>query len=189
MRRRVVITGMGAVPPLGHNVSDLYASQIEGRSGVGPITHFDARTFPTTFAAQVKDFDLGRFFSGTDRWTHCGLNTRFALAAAKQALADGNLLDNHRVDRTNVGIYLGSGEGSHDFKHLVECTARATPDGFKVDNRAFYALSRKSFTAAHEYEMEMQTTAAHLAETFDLQGPNYTCQTACAASSQAIGEA
>src|SRR5262249_49547195 len=161
--------------PLGHNVADLYASQIEGRSGVGPIGHFDARTFPTTFAAQVKGFDLGKFVAGAERWAQCGLNTRFALAAARQALADSGLPDHAKVDRTDGGIYLGSGEGSHDFKHLVECTARAaTPDGFKVDNRAFYQLCRKAFSPAHEYEMEMQTTAAHLAEAFDLQGPNYT---------------
>ena len=60
MRRRVVITGMGAITPLGHSVQDLYRSQLEGRSGVGPITHFNAGGFPTTFAAQVKDFDLER---------------------------------------------------------------------------------------------------------------------------------
>jgi 3-oxoacyl-[acyl-carrier-protein] synthase II len=190
MRRRVVITGMGAITPLGHNVQDLYTSQIEARSGVGPIRHFDARTFPTTFAAQVKDFDLARFITRAERWANCGLNTRFALAAGRQALEDAGLLDNSRVERTNMGIYLGSGEGSHDFQHLVESTARSVgPDGYRVDLRTFYHLSRRAFTAEHESEMEMQTTSGHLAETFDLQGPNFTCQTACAASSQAIGEA
>ena len=60
MRRRVVITGMGAITPLGHTVAELYRNQLEGKSGVGPITLFDASKFPTTFAAQVKDFDLSR---------------------------------------------------------------------------------------------------------------------------------
>ena len=61
MRRRVVITGMGAITPLGHSVAELYQSQLEGRSGVGPINLFNARRFPTQFAAQVKDFDVKGF--------------------------------------------------------------------------------------------------------------------------------
>src|SRR5437588_9811370 len=107
MRRRVVITGMGVITPTGHTVEDLYRSQVEGRSGIGPIHNFDARSFPTRFAAQVKDFDLGRFVKEPERWADCGLNTRFALAASRQALADADLLDNRQVDRTRCGIYLG----------------------------------------------------------------------------------
>jgi 3-oxoacyl-[acyl-carrier-protein] synthase II len=189
-RRRVVITGMGAITPLGHNVHDLYRSQIEGRSGVGPILHFDARTFPTKFASQVKNFELAKFFPDGSQWNHCGLNTRFALAAGKQALADSGLLDNPQIDPADVGVYLGSGEGGHDFHSLVESTARAVPEGaFTADNRTFFMHSRRSFNGRHEYEMEMHITTARLAEAFNLQGPNMTCQTACAASSQAIGEA
>ncbi len=188
-QRRVVITGMGVVTPLGNTVSDLFDSQIEGRSGVGPIKHFDARTFPTTFASQVKNFDLSKYVADPARWEKCGLNTKFALGAAKQALLDAGLLD-ARIDRSEFGVYLGSGEGSHDFKHLVESTARSVmSDGFKADAKIFFEFSRKAFDAEHEYEMEMHTTSGHLAEAFDLQGPNFTCQTACAASSQAIGEA
>jgi len=189
-RRRVVITGMGAVTPLGDNVADLFQSQIEGRSGVGPILHFDASTFPTTFASQVKDFHLSKYLPDATPWEHCGLNTRFGLAAARQALLDSELLGNPHVDPTMMGVYLGSGEGSHDFKHLVESTARAVDEkGYRADPRIFFANSRKAFSGDHEYEMEMYTTTGHLAEAFNLQGPNMTCQTACAASSQAIGEA
>src|SRR6516165_4579425 len=129
LRRRVVITGMGAITPLGHNVDDLYRSQIEGQSGVGPIMHFDARTFPTTFAAQVKDFDLMKFVPDAERFVESGLNTRFGLAAARQALEDAGLYENQQIDPTTIGVYLGSGEGSHDFKHLVESTARAVAEG------------------------------------------------------------
>ena len=82
MKRRVVITGMGAITPLGHNVEDLFRAQLEGRSGVGPIQAFDARRFPTTFAAQVKDFDLGRFVRNPQRWANSGVNSRFAAASA-----------------------------------------------------------------------------------------------------------
>jgi 3-oxoacyl-[acyl-carrier-protein] synthase II len=191
MRRRVVITGMGVLTPLGHNVPDLFQSQVEGRSGVDRITHFDARTFPTTFASEVKGFQLAKHVPGADRWANCGINTRFALAAARQALADADLLDGPAgSDRTNIGVYLGSGEGSHDFIAVTEGLARATdPATNRVNESVFFRHTRTHFNAAKEAELEMHTTAGHIAAAFDLQGPNYTCQTACAASSQAIGEA
>jgi 3-oxoacyl-[acyl-carrier-protein] synthase II len=188
--RRVVITGMGAITPLGHSVKELYANQLEGKSGAGPIFRFDGRTFPTNFASQVKDFDLAKHIREPGRFKESGLNTKFALAAAKQALADANLLDSSKVDRTTIGVYLGSGEGSHDFPNLTLSLALSCPaDGFKVDPTEFYQHSLRTFGAAHEYEMEMHTTSGHVAAEYDLQGPNYTCQTACAASGQAVGEA
>src|SRR5205823_3158472 len=100
MRRRVVITGMGAITPLGHTVADLFQSQLEGRSGVGPIHSFEARRFPTKFAAQVKDFDLHKHVRDAKRWDNSGPNSQFAAAAARQALADAGLLDASKVDRT-----------------------------------------------------------------------------------------
>src|SRR5437016_1201868 len=108
--RRIVITGMGAVTPIGHSVKAMMDAQLKGTSGVGPITHFDARKFPTTFAAQVKEFDLSRYIEDPSRWEFSGLNSKFAAAAAKQALADSGLLDDGKVDRTRFGVYLGSGE-------------------------------------------------------------------------------
>src|SRR5262245_27631100 len=119
MRRRVVITGMGAITPLGHSVDELYRSQLEGQSGVGPISLFNATRFPTQFAAEVKDFDLGRFVADPKRWANSGANSRFAAAAAQQALSDAGLIDDARVDRTRFGVYLGSGEGIQDFHHLI----------------------------------------------------------------------
>jgi 3-oxoacyl-[acyl-carrier-protein] synthase II len=188
--RRVVITGMGAITPLGHNVRELYANQLEGHSGVGPTFRFDAHTFPTKFSSQVKDFDLGKHVRDPQRFKDSGLNTKFALAAAKHALEDAGLLDNNKIDRTTLGVYLGSGEGSHDFPNLTLSMAHACPaDGFKVDPNEFYKHSLRTFGAAHEYEMEMHTTSGHVAAEYDMQGVNYTCQTACAASGQAVGEA
>ena len=188
--RRVVITGMGAVTPLGHSVERLFAAACEGQSGVAPIAQFDGRQFPTSFAAEVKDYDLRRFLPDADRWNDCGVNTRFALGAAKQALEDAGLLDAAGVDRTRCGIYLGCGEGQHDFPHLITAVARAyRPETRKVDPSVFFRYGLEHFHAGREKELEMHTAPAHLAETFDLQGPNYNCLTACAASSQAIGEA
>src|SRR2546423_9381215 len=137
-QRRVVITGMGAVTPLGHSVAKMYAAACAGANGVGPISRFDARTFPTQFAAEVRDFDLGRFLPDARRWDSCGLNTLFALGAAKQALEDAGLLDDGRVDRTRFGVYLGSGEGVHDFPHLVTAVHPAyRPHTRRVAARAF----------------------------------------------------
>jgi 3-oxoacyl-[acyl-carrier-protein] synthase II len=190
MKRRVVITGMGAITPLGNSVGELYQAQLEGRSGVGPIKLFDARRFPTQFAAQVKDFDLGRYVKDPERWENSGANSRFAAAAAQQALADADLLDHAKVDRTRFGVYLGSGEGIQDFHHLVSLVAQSYhPDQRTVDTVAFARGGLQEFHPGREFEQEPHTTPAHLAAYFGLEGPNYNCLTACAASSQAVGEA
>lgn len=190
MRRRVVITGMGAVTPVGNSVKELYESQIAGKSGVDFIKQFDASMFPTKFAAELKDFDLGRFVKDPSRWQHAGPNARFAAAAAAQAVEDAGVLDNPKIDRTRFGVYLGSGEGVQDFPHMtMQLAAAYQPDSRNVDQTTFMRLGIKNFDALQEYEQEMHTTPGHLADYFDLQGPNYNCLTACAASSQAIGEA
>lgn len=190
MRRRVVITGMGAITPLGHSVASMYQAQLEGRSGVGPISRFNARRFPTTFAAQVKDFDLAKFVGDAGRWKHSGVNSQFAAAAAQEALADAGLLEMRGTDPTRFGVYLGSGEGIQDFMNLVSYTAQSIkPDGRTVDFATFERGTLKAFHAEQEAEQELHTTAAHLAAHFGLEGPNFNCLTACAASSQAVGEA
>jgi 3-oxoacyl-[acyl-carrier-protein] synthase II len=181
---------MGAVTPLGNSVRAMMDAQLAGRSGVGPIRHFDARRFPTQFAAQVKDFDLARFVPDSGRWQHSGLNSQFAAAAAREALADAGLLDDSRVDRTRFGVYLGSGEGTQDFDNLISSLARSVKaDNRTMDDAAFEREALTTFHPGRESEQELHTTAAHLAAHFGLDGPNFTCLTACAASSQAVGEA
>jgi len=189
MRRRIVITGMGAITPLGHSVDELYRSQLAGKSGVAPIRLFEASTFPTTFAAEVKNFDLGGYVRDPQRWDNSGVNTRFALAAAQQALSDAGLLGNG-VDPSRCGIYFGSGEGIQDFNHLIPLIA----EGYRnrentVDSVKFAAGGLRYFHPGREFEQELHTTPGHVADYFGLEGPNYNCLTACAASSQAIGEA
>jgi 3-oxoacyl-[acyl-carrier-protein] synthase II len=181
---------MGAITPLGHSVEDLYRTQLEGKSGVGPIALFDAHRFPTRIAAQVKDFDLGLYVRDPGRWANSGSNSRFAAGAAQQALADADLLDHSRVDRTRIGVYLGAGEGIQDFDHLVSLVAHSwQPARRTVDTAQFERGGLQHFHAGREAEQELHTTPGHLAAYFDLQGPNYNCLTACAASSQAVGEA
>jgi 3-oxoacyl-[acyl-carrier-protein] synthase II len=190
MRRRVVITGMGAITPLGHTVAELYRSQVEGKSGVGAIQAFDATRFPTKFAAQVKDFTLSRHVSGAERWEFSGPNSQFAAAAAQQALKDAGLENGSKVDRTRIGVYLGSGEGTQDFHHMVSLVGRHyRPELKRVDSIAFVKGAMREFHPRREAEQELHTTAGHLAAHFELLGPNFNCLTACAASSQAIGEA
>jgi 3-oxoacyl-[acyl-carrier-protein] synthase II len=188
--RRVVITGMGAVTPLGHSVRAMMDAQLAGRSGVGPIAHFNATRFPTKFAAEVKDFELGKFVRDAGRWAHSGVNSQFAAAAAHEALADAGVLEEGTVDRARFGTYLGSGEGVQDFHNMVAEIARAyRPEKRTLDMAAFAAGALRTFHAQREAEQELHTTAAHLADHFGLEGPNFNCLTACAASSQAIGEA
>src|SRR5438552_607283 len=190
MSRRVVITGMGAVTPLGQSVREMYEAQLEGKSGVGPTFRFDASTFPTKFSSQVKDFDLAKHVPDCQRWANCGVNSSFAAAAAQQALADAGVLDNDRVDRTRFGVYLGSGEGIQDFPNLVAQIARHyRKDKRKMEAAGFERGGLAVFHPLHEAEQELHTTPGHLGAHFGLEGPNFNCLTACAASSQALGEA
>jgi len=190
MRRRVVITGMGAITPLGHGVEELFAAQLAGRSGVAPITHFEAGTFPTRFAAEVKGFDLARFVGDAGRWENAGANTRFALAAARQALEDAGLLGLIGVDPARFGVYLGGGEGNQDFHCILSMAAHSyRPEQGCVDPIALCGFALRGYRPLSEYEQELHTTPAHVADFFGLEGPNYNCSTACAAGGQAVGEA
>ncbi len=190
MKRRIVITGMGAITPVAHGVEELFAALAAGRGGVGPITRFDASAFPTRFAAEVKGFELGRFVDNPGRWDDSGLNTRFALAASRQAMEDAGLLGVVGADPTRFGVYLGAGEGAQDFHCFLSMAARSyRADVGRIDPSALSALAVGEFNPRREYEQEFHTTPAHVAELFGLEGPNYNCLTACAAGAQAVGEA
>ena len=153
MRRRVVITGMGVVTPVGHSVGDLFAGQLEGRSGIGSITLFDAGHFPTKFAAQVKGFDLAQHVKDPALWADSGANSHFAAAAAQQALADADLLDNSKIDRTRCGVYMGAGEGIHDFENFVSLIARNyVPERRQLDVAGFTQGGLQEFHWAREFE-------------------------------------
>ncbi|CAN5581043.1 beta-ketoacyl-[acyl-carrier-protein] synthase family protein [soil metagenome] len=179
---------MGVITPLGHSVSEMFANVCAGKSGVDTITNFDASTFPTNFAGEVKNFDLSKWIPDADRYKKSGVNTRFSLAAARQALLDSNLPTTG--DRTRFGVYMGSGEGSEDFRALM-CGAATGADesGLKVDLGKFAGRAYRLYDPQRERELEMHTPAGHLADEFDLCGPNLSCLTACAASAQALGEA
>jgi 3-oxoacyl-[acyl-carrier-protein] synthase II len=188
MRRRVVVTGMGMVTPLGRDLEGTWSALQQGRSGVGPITLFDATTFPTRIAAEAKGFDLADYLDDADRWSEHCRNTQFALAAARMAVDHSGLSDKRDLDRGRFGVYLGSGEGQQDFPSFVHLLNRSTRDG-KVDTTTFTREGLQRLHPIREAEQEPGTPAGHLASVFGARGPNANCLTACAASSQAIGEA
>ncbi|MCA9078738.1 MAG: beta-ketoacyl-ACP synthase II [Planctomycetaceae bacterium] len=187
MRRRVVVTGIGCITPLGNSVEETWSSLREGKVGIGKITHFDASDFPTTFAAEVKDFDLSNYVDDPKAFEFAGRNIRFAIGAAKQAVVDSGLLDAD-FDPATFGVYLGAGEGQQDFQLFMQLIAQSNRDG-EFDFEAFTRAGLEMLNPKVEIEQEPNMPAGHLASLFNAQGPNLNCLTACAASSQAIGEA
>ncbi len=181
---------MGLVTPLGHDVETVWAGLLSCDSGVGKIDHFDASTFPTTFAAQVRDYDYRDFVKFPELHEGVGLNTGFALGAAAQAWEMAGLDKFEGLDRTRLGIYLGSGEGSLDFENYFASNLAGWDDHAKaIDGAKWAATATQKMTAVREIEQEPNMPLTHLAMEFDAQGPAYNCLTACAASTQAIGEA
>jgi 3-oxoacyl-[acyl-carrier-protein] synthase II len=196
--RRIVVTGMGMVSPLGRDLESTWSALQEGRSGVGPITLFDAETFPTRIAAEVRSFRLADYIADAPRWEEYCRNSKFAIAAAQMAFDDSGLATCGTLDPTRFGVYLGSGEGQQDFPRFVELVHRTTRElklddmeatRLKVDTSAFTRLGVRQLHPIREAEQEAGTPAGHLASLFGARGPNANCLTACAASSQAIGEA
>jgi len=186
--RRVVITGMGTVNPLGHDVESTWRAMLACRSGMGPITLFDAATFPSTFSAEVKDYHLASQVPDAERHRHAGHHCRFALGAAAQAWRQSGLGDFADLDRTRLGIYLGSGEGSLDFDNFTNTIVDSWRDG-KVDTARWAELAFQRMNLYREVEQESNMVVAHLAAEFGVRGPAYNVLTACAASTQAVGEA
>lgn len=187
MRRRVVVTGIGCVNPLGHDAESVWSALKEGKSGVGYTTIFDASKFPTKIAAEVKNWDITQLGEDPEEWRFRGRHTKFACGAAKQAVEQSGFLD-ARPDPTRVGVYLGCGEGSQDFIAFSRMmTAALTPDG--LDLVKFAQEGLEILNPVAEIEQEPNMPAGYVAGMFNAQGPNANCLTACAASSQAIGEA
>jgi 3-oxoacyl-[acyl-carrier-protein] synthase II len=165
----------------------MWESLQKGRSGIDFITHFDASGFPTKFAAEVKNFRLGDFIENPERFEYAGRNIRFAIGAAVQAVRDSGIEDRH-FDPTRFGVYLGAGEGQQDFFLFMRLIANAQKNG-EFDMAHFTREGLEKMNPREEVEQEPNMPAGHLASLFNAQGPNLNCLTACAASSQAIGEA
>jgi len=187
MRRRVVVTGIGWVTPMGADIETVWQRVLNGESGVGYTTLFDASRFPTKISAEVRDWDVAQVGEDPQRWKYQGRHTLFAVGAAKKAVAESGL-DVDRLDPTRFGVYLGSGEGGQDFDRFTQMMIAAL-DGPNLDLAKFTKKGLEILNPIAEMEQEPNMPAGHLASLLNAQGPNVNCLTACAASSQAIGEA
>jgi 3-oxoacyl-[acyl-carrier-protein] synthase II len=172
-KARVVVTGIGVISPLGKDVRTTWEGIVAGKSGAGPITQFDASEFKTQFAAEVKDFDPEAHFGRkdarrTDRFT------QFALVATEQALADSGLkVEEHNRDR--IGVIIGTGIGG--IGTLMDETKKYIDRGPRWISPFLVPM------------MLPDSSAGQIAIQFGLRGPNMAVVTACASSSNAIGEA
>lgn len=186
-RRRVVVTGIGMINPMGWDVATVWSGLRESGSGVAPTTLFNASGFPTRISAEIKNWDITKAVEDGEKHVQRGRHTQFAIAAATQAMKDSGVLSSIK-DPTRIGVYLGSGEGNQDFNTFSKMMVAALADG-TYDPTKFIAAGLSLLDPAKELEQEPNMPAAHLAARFNAQGPNFNCLTACAASSQAVGEA
>jgi 3-oxoacyl-[acyl-carrier-protein] synthase II len=190
MSKRVVITGIGWVTPLGVSIPTVWSSLLAGKTAMRATRRFDASTFPTRFSAQVaQDYDYRQFVKNPQLHEGVGLNTAFALGAAAQAWRSAGL-DDCPLDPERLGMYLGSGEGSLDFDNYVNANLAGWDKTARAINASAWAKAAlETMTALREIEQEPNMPLSHLALEFGVQGPAYNCLTACAASTQAVGEA
>ena len=173
MARRVVITGMGAVTPLGNSVDAFWQGLVEGRCGIGPITQFDTAEFKVKLAAEVKDFNAGDYMDAKNA-RRMEPFSRFAVAAAKQALDDCGV-DLEKEDPYRFGVSVGSGIGSLQAVESSEQKLLSKGPG-RVDP---LLVPR----------MISNMAAGNIAIQFGLKGKNINVVTACATGTHCIGEA
>ena len=187
MNPRIVITGLGCVTPLGNDVTTVWQRLIEGQSGAGAITLFDAQRFPVRIAAEVDDppGPIGNF---TDQqWQRQARQTRFAVAAADLAQQHANL-PNHASAPTRTGVYLGCGEIFPDFNRFAQVTRQSLTNQ-QIAMSDFMKQGLSEFDAYDETVNDPGIATSLIAGLLNAQGPciNYTA--ACVSSSMAIGEA
>ncbi len=190
-----MIAGMGIVCPLGHDVEAMWQAILAGKSGAARTTIFDASTFPTTFSAEVKDYDFTKYTKNPQLHKDGNRGSRFAIGAASQACRQARIdieTDNPAdgIDRTRLGIYLGAGEGAANHEAFFGAIA-AGWDNQKneMDWAKWTDVAAAKMRPMHELEQEANMPAAHVAMLTGARGPVRSCLTACAASTQAVGEA
>ncbi|MBP8605318.1 MAG: beta-ketoacyl-[acyl-carrier-protein] synthase family protein [Phycisphaerae bacterium] len=195
MKQRVVITGMGIVCPLGNDVAAMWNGLMTGQSGAGRTTLFDASAFPTTFDAEVKNYDPARFVKHMHLHKNGNRGSLFVLGACVQACRQAGIdvetdAPADGIDRTRLGIYLGAGEGPAVADAFFNSIAESwDSQAHRFDwPRWTHAFASRT-TPALELEQEPNMPSAHLALLTGARGITRNCLTACAASTQAVGEA
>lgn len=187
MRRRVVITGIGIVTPLGSTSPQMWENLVGGRTGVGPLTLFDASRYPVRIAAEVRDWDMSQVGEDPQRWQHCHRQTRFGVGAGIQAARQAEL-EGAQIDPLRLGVYLGCGEPFQSFDAFASCVSRSVSEK-KGESPPFVETALHYFDPEAEREYEPDLPGVYLAGLFDAQGPSSNCIAACVSGTQAIGEA
>lgn len=173
--KRVVITGLGAITPLGNDVASTWEAAKAGRSGAAPITHFDASKFKTQFACEVKNFDPNEHFD-RKKARQLDLYAQYGVVAARQAVADARL-DGEDIDKNRVGVIVAAGIGG---LHTFELEA------------GYYAMHEESGPRYNPFfipKMIADIASGHVSMEYGFHGPNYGVVSACASSNNAIIDA
>lgn len=174
--KRVVVTGIGAITPLGNDVDTTWEAAKAGKSGAGPITHFDASKFKTQFACEVKGFNATEHFDRKQVRT-MDLYAQYALYAATQAVADSKLEEDPNLDRNRVGVVIAAGIGGlHTFE----------------EEAGYYALNQENGPKYNPFfipKMIADIAAGHVSMKYHYHGPNFGTVSACASSNNALIDA
>ena len=172
--KRVVVTGLGALTPLGNSVPEFWRGLVDGRNGVGLITHFDTEGYKTKFACELKDFNVLDYFDAKDarKLDPCA---HYAYAAGLEALRDSGI-DMDSVDRDRAGVLIASGIGG----------IKSTSDG--ISEMALSEVKGR-FSPFFILKALINMAPATLSIRLGLQGPNYATSSACASAANAIVDA
>ena len=174
--KRVVVTGLGALTPVGNNVTETWENLVNGVSGAGPITHFDTTNFKTKFACEVKNFKVNEYLDRKEA-RKMDLYTQYAIVAAKEAIEDSGM-DLETVDKNKIGVIYGVGIGGLN----------------TLEEELFnYALTQEKlgpkFNPFFIPKMIADIASGHISIMYGFHGPNFTTTSACASSSNAIADA
>ncbi len=172
-RRRVVVTGLGIVSPVGIGVEDAWRGIVAGRSGIGPITQFDASTFPTRIAGEVKGFEPEKWMEKKEARRNDRF-IQFTMAAAEMAMKDSGL-DMSKEDATRVGAVIGAGLG-----------------GLSTIEETHKVLLEKGVKRVSPFfipSLIVNLAPGQVSLTYGMKGPNYSPVSACATSNHSIGDA
>ena len=172
--KRVVVTGLGAITPLGNNVAETWQSLINGVSGAGPITRFDTSKFKTQFACEIKNFDPAVYFSDKKEIRKCDLYSQFAIAAAEEAIFDSTL-DLEKENKDRIGVIFSSGIG-----------------GIYTYQEELWGYNEERGPRFNPFfipKIIADISAGLISIRYGFRGPNFATVSACASSTNAIGDA
>lgn len=174
--KRVVVTGLGTITPLGNTLAETWEGLLNGKSGAGPITHFDASKFKTQFACEVKNFDASLYVDRKEA-RKCDRYSLLAIGAAKQAIEDA-AMDLESEDKDRIGVIFAAGIGGiQTFEDEVLGYAK-TKDTIGPKFNPFFIP-----------KMIADIAAGHISMIYGFRGPNFATVSACASSTNAIADA